>query len=62
MAQQIVTQKSGFKPASQVRRRWQERFRQQMQGIVPEAWRCVGVDIGKYEHVAVVTDGWGSEV
>jgi transposase len=60
MAQQIVTQKSVSKPASQVRRRWQERFREQMQGIVPEAWRCVGVDIGKYEHVAVVTDGWGS--
>ncbi len=60
MAKQSISQISGTKPASQVRRRWQERFRRQMQGIAPDAWRCVGVDIGKYEHVAVVTDGWGS--
>jgi transposase len=60
MEKQSITQISSTKPAGQIRRRWQERFRQQMQGIAPEAWRCVGVDIGKYEHVAIVTDGWGS--
>jgi transposase len=60
MTQQSITQISSSKAASQVRRRWQEAFRQRMQGIALEAWRCVGVDIGKYEHVAVVTDGWGS--
>lgn len=60
MAQQSVSQLSGAKPAGQVRRRWQEQFRQQMQGVTLDKWRCVGVDIGKYEHVAVVTDGWGS--
>lgn len=60
MAKESITQLSGTKSASQVQRRWQERFRQQMQGIAPEAWRCVGIDIGKYEHVGVVTDGWGS--
>ena len=60
MTKQSVTQNSSSKPASQVRRRWQEQFRQRMQGITLDDWRCVGVDIGKYEHVAVITDGWGS--
>lgn len=59
MAKPSIAQFTGSKSARQVRRRWQEQFRQRMQGIAPEAWRCVGVDIGKYEHVAVVTDGWG---
>jgi len=33
MTKQSVTQNSSSKPASQVRRRWQEQFRQRMQGI-----------------------------
>jgi transposase len=59
MATQSVSQILDSKPAGQVRRRWQEAFRQRMHDLSLDTWRCVGVDIGKYEHVGVITDGWG---
>ena len=59
MAKKSVSQNQSSISASQVRRRWQEHFRQRMQEIALPDWRCVGVDIGKYEHVAVITDGFG---
>lgn len=59
MATDSVTQTVKRTAARQVQRRWQVQFRRRMQGLAPERWCCVGVDIGKYEHVAVVTDGWG---
>ena len=59
MAKNSVPRSESTIRASQVQRRWQAAFRQRMAGVLPEAWRCVGVDIGKYEHVGVVTDGWG---
>ena len=58
MANSSVTHFQEVKAARQIQRNWQERFRQRMQGRTAESWRCVGVDVGKYEHVAVVTDGW----
>ena len=58
MASKSVTRSTSAVRASQVRRRWQEAFRQKMAGVPAEEWCCVGVDIGKYEHVGVVTDGW----
>ncbi|MFQ5615421.1 MAG: hypothetical protein ACE5GO_03045 [Anaerolineales bacterium] len=58
MAKKSVTRVEGTVRASQVKRRWQQAFRQKMKGVPPEKWRCVGVDIGKHEHVGVITDGW----
>jgi hypothetical protein len=31
-----------------------------MQTLPPQRWCCVGVDIGKFEHVAAITDGLGN--
>lgn len=58
MATKSVTHCSGSIRASQVRRSWQEAFRQKMSDIPPSSWCCVGIDVGKYEHVGVITDGW----
>lgn len=44
---------------SQVRRRWQQVFRERQAGVPLLEWRCVSIDIGKYEHVAVMFDGEG---
>lgn len=60
MAQHSVTQSQPSGLASQVQRRWQQEFRQRMRAVPLEQWRCVGIDVGKYEHVAVITDGWGN--
>jgi len=60
MAKNNITQNEAPVRASQVQRSWQRAFRQRMAGQPPENWRCVGIDIGKYEHVGVVTDGWGT--
>ncbi len=46
----------------QLERRWQKAFRQRFQVLPPGQWRCVGIDIGKYEHVAVMSDGLGQIV
>ena len=59
MAEKSVSRIEGSVRASQVQRSWQQTFRERMAGLPPEVWRCVGMDIGKYEHVGVVTDGWG---
>jgi len=40
-------------------RRWQREFRQRWQAVAPAQWRCIGIDVGKYEHVAVAYDGLG---
>jgi len=60
MAKNSVTQVSGRIQSSQVRRRWQAEFRQRMHQNPLSEWRCIGVDIGKYEHVAVAIDGLGN--
>ncbi len=46
----------------QLERHWQKAFRQRFQVLPPQQWRCVGIDIGKYEHVAVMSDGLGQVV
>ena len=47
---------------AQLERRWHKAFRQRFQVLPPGQWRCVGIDIGKYEHVAVMSDGLGQIV
>jgi transposase len=59
MAKSIVTQSEPSGLSSQLQRSWQKAFRERMAGVPPEQWRCVGIDIGKYEHVAVILDGNG---
>ena len=60
MAKSIVTQGDGCILPSQLQRSWQKGFRERMQAVPREQWRCVGIDIGKYEHVAVIQDGNGT--
>jgi hypothetical protein len=60
MAKQSVAQPARYGAASQVRRRWQRAFQERMRDLPPSEWRCVGIDIGKYEHVAVISDGTGT--
>lgn len=59
MAKSIVTQSEPTGLSSQLQRSWQKAFRERMAGVPREQWRCVGIDIGKYEHVAVILDGNG---
>jgi hypothetical protein len=42
-----------------MRRRWQQIFQQRLASLPAQQWCCVGIDIGKFEHVAVVYDGQG---
>lgn len=60
MVQNSVSQVSGQIQSSQTRRRWQVKFRQRMHQEPLSDWRCIGIDIGKYEHVGVATDGLGN--
>ena len=55
MAKNSVTQVSGTIRSSHIRRRWQREFLQRIHQEPLSDWRCIGVDIGKYEHVAVAT-------
>ena len=59
MAQNIVTQSAGTALPRQLQRSWRKAFQERTQGMALERWRCVGIDIGKYEHVAVLQDGQG---
>ena len=59
MARQSVSQGPGISAPQQLERRWQGAFRQRWQTAAPDAWCCVGIDVGKYEHVAVAYDGRG---
>lgn len=60
MAKNSVTQISATKRSSHTRRRWQREFLQRMHQKPLPSWRCIGVDIGKYEHVALGLDGHGT--
>jgi transposase len=60
MAKSIVTQSEPDGLPSQLQRSWQKAFRERMADVPREQWRCVGIDIGKYEHVAVIQDGNGA--
>lgn len=59
MAKNSVTQKSRSIRTSQMQKRWRREFLQRMQKKPFSDWCCIGVDIGKYEHVAVAIDGFG---
>jgi transposase len=59
MAEHSVTQSTASGRASQLQRRWRQVFQQALAGVPPEAWRCVSIDVGKYEHVAEVFEGHG---
>jgi transposase len=59
MAAHSVSQKPAPVVPSQLERRWQREFRQRWQAVAPAQWRCIGIDVGKYEHVAVAYDGLG---
>lgn len=60
MVQTSVTQERISSSGSQVRREWQAQFRHRMHQDALTNWRCVGIDIGKYEHVGVAIDGLGN--
>lgn len=60
MVQTSVTQEQVSLSGSQVRRRWQVQFRHRMHQEPLTNWRCIGIDIGKYEHVGVAIDGLGN--
>jgi transposase len=59
MAVHSVSQVPAPVAPSQLERRWQQEFRQRWQAVAPAQWRCIGIDVGKYEHVAVAYDGLG---
>lgn len=59
MAAHSVSQIPAPLAPSQLERRWQQEFRQRWQAVAPGQWRCIGIDVGKYEHVAVAYDGLG---
>ena len=59
MAAHSVSQIPAPLAPSQLERRWQQEFRQRWQAVAPAQWRCIGIDVGKYEHVAVAYDGLG---
>jgi transposase len=59
MAEHSVSQPVASVRASHLRRRWQLLFRQRMASVPLNQWRCVSIDIGKYEHVALIYDGQG---
>jgi transposase len=59
MARHSVSQSPAWVGPSQLERRWQCDFRQRWQAVAPVQWRCIGIDVGKYEHVAVAYDGLG---
>ena len=59
MAAHSVSQVPAPVAPSQLERRWQQEFRQRWQAVAPAQWRCIGIDVGKYEHVAVAYDGLG---
>lgn len=46
-------------PANQMQRRWQKIFRERLAGVPAEQWCCIGIDIGKFEHVATAYAGQG---
>jgi transposase len=57
MARHSVPQADEGAGPSQLQRRWQREFRQRWQAVAPEQWCCIGIDVGKYEHVAIAYDG-----
>jgi len=59
MAAHSVSQIPAMVVPSQLERHWQQAFRQRWQAVAPAQWRCIGIDVGKYEHVAVAYDGLG---
>lgn len=59
MARHSVPQTAGTAVPSQLARRWQREFRQRWQAVAPARWCCIGIDVGKYEHVAIAYDGLG---
>lgn len=59
MAKHSVSQTPASVAPSQLERRWQGEFRQRWHAVPPAQWRCIGIDVGKYEHVAVAYDGVG---
>lgn len=59
MAKLSVPQPKTDGPANQMQRRWQKVFRERLAGVATEQWRCIGIDIGKFEHVAMIYDGQG---
>ena len=59
MAAHSVSQIPAPLAPSQLERRWQQEFRQRWQAVATGQWRCIGIDVGKYEHVAVAYDGLG---
>ena len=59
MAAHSVSQTPAMVVPSQLERHWQQAFRQRWQAVAPVQWRCIGIDVGKYEHVAVAYDGLG---
>lgn len=59
MAAHSVSQTATRVVPSQLERCWQRDFRQRWHAVAPVQWRCIGIDVGKYEHVAVAYDGLG---
>lgn len=59
MATGSVTQAVGSGLPRQLVRPWQQQFRQRLLSQPTQAWLFIGVDVGKYEHVAVAADGMG---
>ena len=49
MAERMITQDQACVLPSPLDRRWQKEFRERMRDMPREKWRCVGIDIGKYE-------------
>lgn len=62
MAIGSVTQTVGSGLPRQLVRPWQQQFRQRLLRQAPQVWLFIGIDVGKYEHVAVACDATGSFV
>lgn len=59
MAKHSVTQAVTDGLPRQLVRPWQQEFRQRVLSQPGRSWLFIGIDVGKYEHVAVATDGAG---
>ena len=59
MAGHSVPQAPGTAIPRQLQRRWQREFQQRWQTGAPRQWCCIGIDVGKYEQVAMAYDGAG---
>lgn len=59
MATASVPQSASSVLPHQLVRPWQQAFRLRMQDQPQKVWLFIGIDVGKYEHVAVACDGFG---